>query len=151
MATRVWKTVAMKSRPNIVLTVTAVLVIALAVVAFALAGTKKAPSLGLTTPEGTVQAYLQAFADGDDARVVELLDPSLGCKVPLQESYVSRRISAALVGSTTSGDTATVTVEITSYTNGLMEGWSERQEFRLKGHGQGWLLTDSPWPYFSCE
>lgn len=141
----------MKSRPNAVLAVTAVLVAAMAVAALLLTTLRKAPEPDLATPEGTVQAYLTAIADHDDARAVELLDPELGCSAPLPEGFRQDGMAASLVSTRTDGDRATVVVELTNYSGDALSSWSERIEFRLVDRGAGWLLTGDVWPYFGCE
>ena len=75
------------------------MVVALAVVAWFVAGRREPPRLDPTTPEGVVQAYVLSLVDGDEEAAVAHLDPKLGCKTPLPGTYLMRPVSLTLVSS----------------------------------------------------
>lgn len=140
----------MSTRPNLVLAVVAGLVVVLAVLAGLLTARREPPALDLATPEGTVQTYVLAVTGGDDEAAVALLDPELGCKVPLN-TYRPERASIAVVGTKISGERATVTLDITEYGTGLLDSWSHREVFELISQDSGWIITGTPWPVYSCK
>lgn len=111
-----------------------VAIVGLAVVAVALRRT--APALDPATPEGAVQAYLAAAADGDEVAAAELVlgKPDLYCD---QTGF-----AAHLIGSEVSGDTATVEVRLTYTGDGPFDGggYGSDQRFRLQRIGDGWLI-----------
>ncbi|MGI5950549.1 MAG: hypothetical protein ACOX61_01690 [Brooklawnia sp.] len=141
----------MKTRPNVVLAAVTGLVIVLAIVAGVLATRREPPKLDEATPEGTVQLFVLAVIDGDDAAAVARLDPELGCEAPL-ETYRPSRVSMSVVSSRTTGQQAQVVLEISEYSEGgFLESWSHRESYELVSQGSGWLITGNPWPVYSCE
>ena len=141
----------MTSRSNLVLAIIGALVVVLAVVAGVVAAIRGDPDIDLSTPDGTVQAYVTALVNHDDETVEELLDPELGCTTPLREMYVPSRVSLSIVESDERGDTATVVVEITEHGQGLFDAWSHRERFELERVGDGWMVTGEPWPVYKCK
>jgi hypothetical protein len=107
------------------------------------------------TPEGTVQAYLQAVTTGDYAEAATFLDPSGDCDVDdLDRAGVPDSARVYLVRTEVEGDAATVTVEITLPSGGGpfdTAGVSETHLFRLVRSGGDWRLTGTPWPLYTCE
>ncbi len=116
---------------------------------------RKPVELDPTTPEGTVQAYLQAVADKDFSTAISMIDAEShpDCK-PADLAYVSRdQHFTATVGETTiSGGIAYVPVTITM---GASPGPFDPgrsgydQQFTLRKTDGGWLITGDAWPYFS--
>lgn len=141
----------MTNRPNLVLAVVAGLVVALAVIAGLLTATREPPELDPATPEGTVQLFVLAVIDGEDEKVVDYLDPALGCRAPLPEVYRPSRISMAVAESTTTGQTARVVLDVTEQAGGFLDSSTHREVFDLRADGDGWILTGHPWPIFSCK
>ena len=111
------------------------------------------------TPEGTVQAYLQAIADEDYAAALALLDPELAeeCSAgDLQQAAPREPFSATLVDSDESDDTASVTASIAySPSPGPLDpGSSGFDEYFSLVRTEGmWRITNDPWPYYvwSCQ
>ena len=141
----------MTSRSNLVLAIIGALVVVLAVVAGVVAAIRGDPDIDLSTPDGTVQAYVTALVNHDDETVEELLDPELGCTTPLREMYVPSRVSLSIVESDERGDTATVVVEITEHGQGLFDAWAHREAFTLRFDDGRWLVTGEPWPIYMCK
>ncbi len=141
----------MRNRPNLVLAIVAALVVVLAIVAWTVSAMRKPPEQDLTTPAGTVQAYIAALAKNDDETAVSLLDPKLGCKAPLRDQYLTGRVSANLVSSKETDDKATVAFEVTQYGDAPFDSWSQRELFELVRTDSGWMITGEPWPIYSCK
>lgn len=141
----------MKTRPNLVVAAIAAIVIVLAIVTGVLVSNREQPQLDLSTPEGTVQAFVLAVADGDDEAAIKMLDPKLGCKAPLANFSRPTRASVTVVSSKTNGATATVILDITEYGDGILNSWSHRETFQLRSTGTGWLISGEPWPVYSCK
>ena len=141
----------MKTRPNLVLAVVAGLVVLLAIVAGILAATREQPALDPTTPEGTAQLLALAVIDGDDEEAVSYLDPALGCSAPLPEIYRPTRLSIAVVDTTIDGDRATVVLNVTESSGGLLDSYDHREVIELKADGDRWLATGHPWPIYACK
>lgn len=141
----------MNARPNLVLGAVTGLVVVLAVIAGLLATRREPPEFDRTTPEGTVQLFVLAFIDGDDETAVAMLDPELGCKAPLRDVYRPSLVSLSVVGTTTSGNSAVVVLDVTESSGGLFDSWSHRETFDLVRADPGWLITGNPWPIYSCR
>jgi hypothetical protein len=131
----------------------------------------------LSKPEGVVMAYVQAIEQGDSDRAWNLLDqqeatgpsatpglpPNPGPatkplkppgltrdefarEVQTRENSNSSRIR--IVSSNVSGDTATVTLEITHVGSGLLSRSSSyRMAVDLRRAGSSWLITSYLPPY----
>ena len=141
----------MRNRPNLVLAVVAGLVVALAVVAWFVAGRREPPRLDPTTPEGVVQTYVLSLVDGDEEAAVAHLDPKLGCKTPLPGTYLMRPVSLTLVSSKTTGEDAVVVFDVTEYGDSLFDSWSHRETFNLTRSESTWLIGGNPWPIYGCK
>lgn len=141
----------MKNRPNLVLAVVAAVAIVLAVVAWVFSASQSSVDADPSTPEGTVQIYVKALAENDDETVVSLLDPRLGCEVPLGTGYISNPVSLTLVSSKIDGDKAVVAFEVTEQGDSIYDTWSHREVFNLVRKDSGWMLTEEPWPVYTCK
>lgn len=107
--------------------------------------------LGLDTPEGTVQAWLQALADGDDRGDLVALDEAcddLGGIGP----EVGEGVRAAVLDSRVDGDRATVDLTITEdFGGGLFDdGYTHEERYELRRDRDGWVITGFEWPYHRC-
>lgn len=140
----------MKARPNLVLAGAFVVVVALALIAWVFSVNRSSPQLSAATPDGAAQLYVLAIVSGDDGAAVALLDPELGCTAPLL-TYVSDRASIAVVDTKSVGDKATVTLDITEYSGGLLDVGSHQETLELRHVDDGWLVTGEPWPLYRCE
>lgn len=134
-----------------VLGIIAGLVVALAVIAGIVGANRAQPIADPSTPEGAVQAYVTALVSHEDRAAGELLDPELGCPVPLPEMYRPMRVSMSIVKAETTGDRASVVAELTEHGQGLFDTWTHRETFQLRLADGDWLVTGEPWPIYKCE
>lgn len=141
----------MNARPNLVLGVVAGLVVVLAVVAGVLSVTRRQPPPDPATPEGTVQLFVLAVIDGDDAAAVARLDPALGCTAPLREVYRPARVSLTVVSTRTTGGQATVVLDVSEAEGGIFASSSHREVYELQARDPGWIITGHPWPVYACK
>src|SRR5690606_71455 len=110
--------------------------------------------LDASTPEGTVQAYLRAVADGDATTAYAFYAPDLQqeCDISyLRDSlrYGADDFRASLGEVTERGDTVEVTLAITQIYGSGPFGRSEStfdQVFILQDTAEGWRLVEAPWP-----
>lgn len=137
-----------KDRPTVVLAVIAAVVVALAVLAGAVITFRGDPDFDTSTPEGVVQAYVKAIFDGDDTAALTYLDPRLGCDT-IPDSYVSETARVTVTSTRATGWSATVEVSIVEgvYFDG---GWSHTETFELSNISDGWVISESTWPFNSC-
>ena len=121
----------------------------LAVVALVAAGLlRETPELDPTTPEGTVQAYLEAVFAGDEEAASQYTegecDPNLGPGSPTQG------VSASLVSVEGDDQQTTVIVQLSQTSNDPFIGLSEWQEwFNLVNREGVWLIQEPVWPYYA--
>ena len=115
----------------------------------------------LSTPDGVVTAYIQAIQAGDADTAWNLLAPERVQQPPLKtgntkEQFQSqvqsnRRQSSSRIrisSVTTSGDTATVVVEITQTSGDLFSGaYSHFETVTLRREGASWLITSDAYPW----
>ena len=124
---------------------------ALVVLALVAAGLlRETPELDPSTPEGTVQAYLQAVFAGDQERAAEYTDgecePNLGPAVPVEG------ISAALVRVEGNDNQRTVFVKLSQPSPDPIGGLSEWEEwFNLISNDGRWVIQQPAWPYYGVE
>lgn len=127
----------------------------LAVVAAVVASGRSVPTYDAGTPEGTVQAYLQAVFDGDDRTAASYLSTTSGCDVDdFRGAYVAESARVVLRDSRIDGDAAAVEVEIVfSDAGGPFDTyeWSEEQSFDLVREDDSWMLIGRPWPLYYCQ
>ena len=140
----------MRARPNIVLAIVAVLVVALAVVAAVVSRGREGPTLDPTTPEGVVQLYVSALFDDDVPAAVEYLDPALNCEDMLRESFISETSRIAVLKTAVDEETARVELQIEEG-SGLESNWTHREEFTLRRNAETWQITGDFWPVYGCE
>jgi hypothetical protein len=126
-------------------TVTAILV----AVAIALA-VQPPPEYDPSTPAGTVQAFYQAFLDGDEALASTYLADEVlaGCPGYRVEYHGPENLRVVIDSTEIDGDTARVSVTIT-------ETWDEGpfgssntydETIHMDRVGDGWLIAEPPRP-----
>ena len=121
----------------------------LAVIALVAAGLiRETPDLDPSTPEGTVQAYLEAVFAGDTeaaSRYTEgECDPNVGGGSPTQG------VSASLVNVEGDDQFSTVIVQLSQTSEDPFVGLSEWQEwFNLINRDGVWLIQEPAWPYYA--
>lgn len=129
------------------------LVIVLAVVALI----REPVELDPTSPEGTVQGYLQAISDDDYNTAFEALDPESfeGCTAAsIQRARWHDTFTASLPEATDppEGDNAFVEVTMHFGQGGVFGGgWDSDEVFILISRDDVWWITDDPWPYFKWD
>ncbi len=107
-----------------------------------------------TTPEGTVQQYLQAISDRDYVAAFELLDPESfeDCDpADIGQSRFDESFTASLPQAQDPPAAGRAFVEVTMrFGDGGPFGgtWESRELFVLISDDDFWWITDDPWPYF---
>jgi hypothetical protein len=142
----------MSRKPAWVLAAAVAVIVSLAVVAAVVRATQSSPDLDLSTPEGTVQAFLEATFAHDYDEAAGYLDPDGRCTVEdLERGYADTSGTVALLGTTMTDTGARVQVEV-AYSDGPLGvgRWTEPQTYRLSEDADGWVLLDVPWPLFDC-
>lgn len=150
--------------------------IGLTVVALVIVALVREPvQLDPSTPEGTVQEYLQAISDEDYNKAFELLDPEgfEGCTTSDLARSAPRDSFTATMGF--SGDAergferfgpvdedgrppsrelVSVDVTLRFDTGDVFSGsWDQYETFFLISENGSWWITDdpNPWPYFTWD
>ena len=107
------------------------------------------------TPEGTVQAYVQAVLDGEwnEARSHLTDDLEAECTaIDFRRSWVPDSLTATLADVRVDSDEAEVAVRLrTAAEPGPFGGRYETTEtFDLIREGTTWRITGQPWPVHDC-
>ena len=131
------------------LVVAAISIVALIVV---LAVNEDTPQLDATTPEGTVQQYLQSVTARDFDTAITYLSEDTKCKITdFDQAYIQDSIRISLSDESVTGDSATVKVNIDNSNGGPFGGsYTESQSFRLTKSDTGWKIAGIPWPTYQC-
>lgn len=126
--------------------------VVLAAVAAVIASLRPAPRWDVSTPQGTVQAYLSAVVDGDAARAAGFLDPAGSCGASDLDRVGDVRIGRVdLVATHVDGASARVEVAVTAPADDPLGGSvPESHTFRLTRSSAGWRLVGIPWPLYTC-
>jgi hypothetical protein len=111
---------------------------------------RETPDLDPATPEGTVQAYLEAVFAGDQEAAGGYTegecDPNLGPGVPVDG------VSASLVSVEGDDSQATVVVKLAQPSQDPIGGLIEWPEwFTLINHDGNWVIQQPVWPYYGVE
>ena len=127
-------------------------ILGVAVIAIAVVGSRPPVTLDRGTPQGVVQAYLQASLARDFSAAVELLEPGTSCKiVDFDNTYIPANAQAALVKTAATATSATVDVSITVPSGDLLgNGYTESHTYRLTKTTEGWRMAGIPWPLYNC-
>jgi hypothetical protein len=122
-----------------------VAVIALTVVALS------GPEFDPDTPEGTAQGWVRSVTAGDHAEALTHLDPSLGCTLSdFRYAWIDPGV-AARIGSVSGDAQRTVVEVIISESDPFRSGFETREYLVMAQRGDLWLLTEVPWPLYTCE
>jgi hypothetical protein len=121
------------------------------VVALVAAGVlRDAPELDPSTPEGTVQAYLEAVFDGDQEAAAALTEGE--CDTNLGPGIQVEGVSATLKSVEGDENQATVIVKMSQPSTEPFGGLSEWEEwFSLLNHDGTWMIQQQVWPYYAGE
>lgn len=142
-------------RPERILAIVVALIIVVAVAAAVFSATRSAPQFDPATPEGTVQAYLQAVADGDEEAAAAYLAPDSDCDATdIARADFVQSARVVLRDTAVGGDEARVEVEVVYSSSGDPFDGSEFREdqvYELRRPEDRWLLIGEPWPLFFCE
>lgn len=144
----------MNDRAGRVLLTTVAVLVVLAVIGGVVAALRPPPSYPPDSPEAVLQSYLEDVLTGDLGSAATYLDPEGECTLEdLEDSRTNRDTDRIVLrDARTSGDTATVRVDLVQETGGLFsDSWTNEQRFTLRSTDEGWVLTGQPWPMFSCR
>ena len=125
------------------------------VISGVLVATRSPELLGLGTPEGTAQRYLQAVFDDEPEAAEAFLSTDLRgrCLDELDDAGTNNNSRAVLLDTTTSDDSAVVKVEITRYSDPSPFETSEYSfdiKLVLSRMADGWEISEAPWPVEYC-
>jgi hypothetical protein len=131
------------------LIVAAISIVALITV---LAVNEDTPQLDATTPEGTVQQYLQSVTARDFDTAITYLSEDTKCKITdFDQAYIQDSIRISLSDASVTGDSASVKVNIENSSGDPFGGsYTESQAFRLVKSDSGWKIAGIPWPTYQC-
>ena len=131
------------------LVVAAISIVALIVV---LAVKEPTPQLDASSPEGTVQQYLQAITDRDFEAAVTYLATDTKCKVEdFDRAYIQDSLRIALADVSKTETSASIKVRIETANGDPFGGsYSDNQAFRLTKSDSSWKITGIPWPTYEC-
>jgi hypothetical protein len=129
--------------------VAAISIVALVTV---LAVNEDTPQLDATTPEGTVQQYLQSVTARDFDSAITYLSEDTKCKITdFDQAYIQDSIRISLSDASVTGDSASVKVNIEDSSGDPFGGsYTESQAFRLIKSDSGWKIAGIPWPTYQC-
>jgi hypothetical protein len=132
-------------------------VLAVALVVGAVAGALRDPeTLARNTPQGVVQAYLQALFDDDRAAAREWLseDTAARCTASdYREAWVEESMTATLEDVDARGEAVEVRVRLRTVSGPGpfgAGGFTSTETFTLVEEGGQWRIADDPWPVFAC-
>lgn len=110
------------------------------------------PQLDKSTPEGTLQQYLQSVTTRDFDTAITYLAADTKCKIEdFDQSYIQDSIRISLSDSTITGDSASIKVSIENSNGDPFGGtYTESQAFRLSKSQSGWKIAGIPWPMYQC-
>jgi hypothetical protein len=108
--------------------------------------------LDATTPEGTVQQYLQSVTARDFDTALTYLATDTKCQITdFDQAYIQDSIRISLSDASITGDSASVKVNIENSSGDPFGGsYKESQAFRLTKSSDGWKIAGIPWPTYQC-
>ena len=112
-----------------------------------------APLLPPNTPEGTIQRYVMAIADGDFAEAKGYVKNSAATGLCDPYSVDSQDLNLDLVNTSVNGNGAVVTVhfvESSSAFGSLLGMGNYPETFELSKSGNEWRITSAPWQVTLC-
>ncbi|HLF44161.1 MAG TPA: hypothetical protein VJA46_11650 [Acidimicrobiia bacterium] len=111
---------------------------------------RETPDLDPVTPEGTVQAYLEAVFAGDQEAATGYTDGD--CDPNLGPGSPTEGVSASLVSVELTADNATVVVRLSQPSEDPFAGLSEYDEwFYLVNRDGTWVISQPAWPYYGVD
>lgn len=130
-------------------------IVLLAGVAAVVAAVRPVSEFEPGTPEATVQDYLRAVLEGDEESAASFFASGSDCAaedIDRDRSDAPARV--ALQTTDAENGAARVRVEIVFASDGGpfdTYEYSQEETFELVREGDGWLITDEPWPMFFCR
>lgn len=105
------------------------------------------------TPEAVTQAFLTAALDRDHDTVVGLLADDRCSLNDVARAFVPRSARVVLLGTVVRSDEASVRVEVTETSGGLLDGggWMHEEVVTLVRDGDSWLVEPDSWPFHGCD
>ena len=111
---------------------------------------RETPDLDPATPEGTVQAYLEAVFAGDQEAAAGYTERE--CDSNLGPGTPTEGVSATLVSVDLTASNATVVVRLSQPSQDPLGGLSEYDEwFYLVNQDGTWVISQPVWPYYGVE
>lgn len=140
-------------KPNRILAIALGCVAVLALVAWVVDANRRVPEYDPASPEGTVQAYLEAVLSGDaDAAFAYLAEDTRCVAEDFRGALADDSLRVVLRDVEIEGERAEVAVEISFTGGGPFDAyeWSEHQRFFLVREENRWAIAEVPWPLFFC-
>jgi hypothetical protein len=108
------------------------------------------------SPEGTVQAYVQAVLDGDWAEARSHLGDDLDADcsaIDFRQAWVPDGLTATLDDVKVDGDEAEVAIRLRTAAepDPFGGGYATTETFDLTREGSTWLVIGQPWPVYDCR
>jgi hypothetical protein len=138
--------------PNRLLLIILSTVMIFTVVVVLITSEKEPKNWKISTPQGVVQAYLNAMTSGDTDAAASFLSKKSECALTdLDRVYVTPDMRIYLATTRVQGSSATVTVKVEVPSGGpFADFYSELHTLRLSQVGEKWLLVGIPWPLYDC-
>lgn len=140
--------------PNHVLLLIGAGIAALIVAALALSAVRRDHYAEPGTPDATVATYLAAIFDRDHQAAVTHWTEEISAecsRADLSRAWIPENVRAVLVATRVDGNTAQVDVEMTEASGGLLFEHEFQETFWLTRTGEGWLISEIPWPLYACS
>ena len=143
------------SPSNRILAWIAIAILATGVIAAVLNGSN-VTEYAESTPEGTVQRYVNALLEGDDEAADQYLTPTQRAECSADDSFRFVRHTddarIALLESDVDGGSARLTVRVTEGSFGLFDSseYSHDERYELEQIDGSWLIDDQTWPRYGC-
>ena len=142
--------------PSVALWAFAGVIVAVLIVGAVVGGLRNPDVLPADSPQGVVQAYLQALFDRDFAQAREYLDSEAAAActaAAYRDAWIPESLTASLDEISVDGTTAEVTVRLRSVTapGPFSSGaYSSLETFTLQRQDDQWRITGDPWPIWDC-
>ncbi|HSK98133.1 MAG TPA: hypothetical protein VK891_16020 [Euzebyales bacterium] len=129
--------------------------VAVALLVGALVGALRSPAeLDPDSPEGVVQAYLEAVIEGDHAAAAGYLSEETArrCRASaFRQAWVPDGLTADLDGVRVRGPRTEVRVRMRTTADPFtLDGYTSTETFTLADENGAWRLVDDPWPLYAC-
>ena len=143
-------------RPAVLLWIFAGVVAAAVLVGAVVGALREATPLDRDSPEGVVQAFLQAVFDGDYSAALTFLDSDTTASCDqgdFRAAWIPESMTAALDDVRVRDGEAEVSVRLRTVTGPEPFGsgaYSSQETFELIHEGGVWRITEGFWPVYDC-